>query len=307
MDMQYSREFIALADLGSFSEAADVLFLAQSTLSRHIQALEKELGSQLFRRTTRRVELTELGKKYYPYAKRMVEAEDECEAALTRESRGHSQVLTCLVTAAVAKYGIADILRQVGEEHPDWKVNIIVKRNNAAALELMKAERGDLAVLREASEKPDGDASRVTFLRDPYLLIVPAGHRLAGESSVSYSQLQDEHVILLPEDNIQHRKYLSGCRAAGFVPQNIQIAYPSETLIDMVRMNLGISLLLENRVAHIQDSKIRAIRLTPPEYVYINLLCPARGGISETARAALTTFKRLSGVRQAENTTIWQE
>lgn len=61
MNIDYLKEFVVLADNSSFSGAAEVLFLSQSSLSKHIKALEQELDVLLFRRTTRCLELTEEG------------------------------------------------------------------------------------------------------------------------------------------------------------------------------------------------------------------------------------------------------
>ena len=62
------REFVFLANINNFQEAADALYISQSTLSRHIQSLENELQNKLFDRTTRSVQLSEFGKFFLPYA-----------------------------------------------------------------------------------------------------------------------------------------------------------------------------------------------------------------------------------------------
>ena len=55
MELSYIREFVVLAETGNYLEAADALFIAQSSLSRHIKSIELDLGSPLFDRTTRKV------------------------------------------------------------------------------------------------------------------------------------------------------------------------------------------------------------------------------------------------------------
>ena len=55
MEIDYIREFVILADIGNYMEAADILFISQSTLSRHIKSIEEDLGAPLFDRTTRKV------------------------------------------------------------------------------------------------------------------------------------------------------------------------------------------------------------------------------------------------------------
>ena len=69
MNTEYLKEFVVLAETKNFWEASDRLYMNQSTLSKHIKSLENELGVDLFLRTTRRVELTNYGQTFLPYAK----------------------------------------------------------------------------------------------------------------------------------------------------------------------------------------------------------------------------------------------
>lgn len=82
MNIDYLKEFVVLADNGSFSRAAEVLFLSQSSLSKHIKALEQELDVLLFRRTTRCLELTEEGEVFLTYARRISRLQYEYQTAL---------------------------------------------------------------------------------------------------------------------------------------------------------------------------------------------------------------------------------
>ena len=82
MELSYIREFVVLAETGNYLEAADALFIAQSSLSRHIKSIELDLGSPLFDRTTRKVVLNGFGQAFLPYAKKMVEIQEEYENVL---------------------------------------------------------------------------------------------------------------------------------------------------------------------------------------------------------------------------------
>lgn len=65
MEIDYIREFVTLADVGNYMEAADILFISQSTLSRHIKSIEEDLGAPLFDRTTRKVVINEFLEKSF--------------------------------------------------------------------------------------------------------------------------------------------------------------------------------------------------------------------------------------------------
>ena len=68
MDIEYFREFVILAETKNFWAASERLYIGQSSLSKHIKTLERDLGAPLFERTSRKVELTEFGKLMLPYA-----------------------------------------------------------------------------------------------------------------------------------------------------------------------------------------------------------------------------------------------
>ena len=82
MEINYLREFVVLAQTGNFMEAADLLYCSQSTLSKHIQNMETELGVPLFDRTTRKVALSKFGQLLLPYAKQIAELQDTYTAIL---------------------------------------------------------------------------------------------------------------------------------------------------------------------------------------------------------------------------------
>ena len=82
MEINYLRELVVLAQMGNFLEAADALYIAQSTLSKHIKKIESELGVPLFDRTTRKVSISKYGQLFLPYAKQIAEIQDQYTIAL---------------------------------------------------------------------------------------------------------------------------------------------------------------------------------------------------------------------------------
>jgi len=88
VDLRYVSEFRVLAETGNFLDAASDLDISQSTLSRHIQSLEAELGARLFTRSTRRVSLSEYGGVFLPYAKQLLEIERNIRGDFSAERRG---------------------------------------------------------------------------------------------------------------------------------------------------------------------------------------------------------------------------
>jgi DNA-binding transcriptional LysR family regulator len=119
MEINYLREFVVLAQTGNFMEAADLRYCSQSTLSKHIQNMESELGVPLFDRTTRKVALSTFGQLFLPYAKQIAELEDKYTAVLQSSLGTDREILTLGSIPALAQYKITDVLIDFKKSHPN--------------------------------------------------------------------------------------------------------------------------------------------------------------------------------------------
>ena len=116
--------FLAVAQLGNVSRAADEMYLTQPTLTARIKALEDELGDQLFVRTSRGMRLTEAGKEFVTYAERCLTSLEEGKQRL-RELRGASGGRLALGTSpGVSTYALPAILERFTAAHPQVSVSV---------------------------------------------------------------------------------------------------------------------------------------------------------------------------------------
>lgn len=94
MELNQVKEFIALTKTENYLEAAENLFISQSSLSKHIKSLEAELGTTLFDRTTRQVKLNEVGKVFLKYTQQLIDVRYQCNTALINLKDAEEQSLT---------------------------------------------------------------------------------------------------------------------------------------------------------------------------------------------------------------------
>lgn len=94
MELSHLKEFIVLAKIENYLEAAENLYISQSSLSKHIKSLEAELGTTLFDRTTRQVKLNEAGRVFLKYAQQMIEIQYQFNTALLNLKEAEEQSLT---------------------------------------------------------------------------------------------------------------------------------------------------------------------------------------------------------------------
>src|SRR5690349_11748654 len=140
VDMLGVEAFIAVADAGGFTRAADQLHITQTALSRRIQRLEDFLGVGLFERTTRSVALTRIGADFLPHARRML---GDLRGALV-EIRETGKALRGDVTVAcvptVGVHYLPDIIRKYSALHPENRIRILDHSSSNVAAAVLRRE-----------------------------------------------------------------------------------------------------------------------------------------------------------------------
>ena len=124
MELRYLAEFLTIAHHQNFSLAAEELFTSQATLSKHLQALEKELGVSLFDRTTRSVRLSGFGEILLPFAQQVVMQYEAVEKQFREEKGKKRRQLRIVSIPVMAQYGITDPLSAFRAAHPEILLSV---------------------------------------------------------------------------------------------------------------------------------------------------------------------------------------
>lgn len=235
MDRYLLRYFLAVAELGSFSKAAQRVSVTQPTLSVGIAKLEQEVGARLFERTTRRVSLTPAGSKFLQHARRITQ---EYEAAL-REVSNTPQL----------KRVRAGILSTIPARDLERVVAAHAKNSGGEALEILDSTERDIA-----NRLSDGRLDvAITILRpglesfaqeklrnEPYVLFVSANHKLSGVEEIEGGELAGETMIV--------RRQCEGLPEISryFTNRDVRPSFSLRTLSDdramsMVAAGLGVT------------------------------------------------------------------
>lgn len=167
MELKQLEAFVKVADLKSFSKAAQALFLTQPTISAHIGSLEKELGVKLFERTTKSLRLTAEGERVYPIAGRMVDLRD---TLLTEISPNANKKIVIGASTIPSGYILPDIVSDFMKLHQG--VNFMIKQ---------------------------GDSDQVSeMVEDGTVEVGICGNLPTGRNLVSEKLFKDEIVIVTP-------------------------------------------------------------------------------------------------------------
>jgi LysR family transcriptional regulator, low CO2-responsive transcriptional regulator len=187
------RTFKTVADLTSFSLAAQRLKLSQPSVSYQVKELEEAVGLPLLDRLGKRVELTEAGALLYGYARRMLDTLDEATVAI-EEMRGIQRgTLRVGASTTVGIYLLPAALGAFKKLHPGLVISLEIG-TRARVQEQVLDNAIDLAVVGPASKDPD--LTIVPFLSDELVVVAPAGHSLANKRGLTLKDLAREPFIM---------------------------------------------------------------------------------------------------------------
>ncbi|WP_411079366.1 LysR family transcriptional regulator [Streptomyces sp. cmx-18-6] len=185
-DPRLLRAFLAVAEDLHFTRAAARLYVAQQALSRDIRRLERELGAELFVRTTRQVSLTPEGERLLPYARRVLDAHAELAAAF-----GEDPARPLLVDLNSDGMTASRVLERARELVPECELMARFESGLTWAAAEILAGRLDVSFGRAAGLAPEVRArlSVQPVRYEPMALMLPASHPLAGRGAITLSEL----------------------------------------------------------------------------------------------------------------------
>ncbi|WP_131763759.1 LysR substrate-binding domain-containing protein, partial [Actinomadura fibrosa] len=245
MDLRQLRYFVAVAEELHFGRAAERLTMAQPPLSQAIRRLESDLGVELLRRTTRRVDLTDAGRAYLARARRIL---DEVDGAAHEARRVAAGAVGRLALGCVgsATYSLLPALaRGLSRELPgvdfSFRGEMLVP-DQAAAL---RAGGIDLALLRPPVADPA--LTVLPLRRDRLVVAVPADHALAARRRLRVADLRDADLIVHSADrrSVMYDVVLGLFRDAGVEPRIRHEVGETSTLVTLVAGGLGAAVVPE--------------------------------------------------------------
>lgn len=249
MELRHLRYFVAVAEEGHITRAADRLGMQQPPLSKQIKAIERELDVQLFRRKARGVELTDAGHAFLEDARAMLGLLGRAFETTRRTARGEQGRLCIGVTSTAPLHPLVPrAIRAFREACP--KVSLTVEECLSNELiERLRNERMDAAFIRTSLADPNGLVVH-PLLQEPMVVALPSNHVLArnSETAVSLKQLAAETFILYgPPATGMYDATIAGCHAAGFNPNVGNLAASTQqapritSTLSLVAAGLGVS------------------------------------------------------------------
>ncbi|MET8171218.1 LysR family transcriptional regulator [Streptomyces clavifer] len=291
MELRQLEHFVAVAEEQHFTRAAERLAVSQSGLSASVRALEHELRTPLFSRTTRTVRLTEAGQALLVEAERTLAGARAARDAVDAVRGLLRGTLTLGVEQCVAGVSPARLLAAFHREHPHMEIRLR-QEGTSSLLEGVAGGRLDLAFAATVSPL-EWRGELLPLAREPMVVLCAPGHRLGQEARVAWTGLHGESFIDFHPDWGPRRAADEAFAAAG-VRRTVALEVNDvHSLLELVHEGLGIAVVPHHFCRKQEARGLVVVELDGahrPVYESVVLLPPSRA-MSPGARALMTLLR----------------
>lgn len=289
MTIEQLSEFAVLAEHRNYLIAADMMYTTQATLSRHIMAMEEELGFLLFSRTTKRVELTPEGIRFLKYAQQARKIWEACQEELEGVRKKESGAFAVGYSAISMLYHVTDYLIRFMAEHAELEFRVF----EAKRQELIDAVRSGSCEIAVYQENPFAPTEGVDTLRlsyDRLTAILPENHPLASAEKITLKQLKKDAFAasILKEEPASI--FLEACRREGFEPNVIYPGVIATSMSSLIAKGSCVGLDW-SRAARLHPSERVVVVPVEPELRSCTVVAYKKENLSEAGRQMITFLK----------------
>jgi DNA-binding transcriptional LysR family regulator len=243
LQLPYLETFSKAAELSSFTGAAKVLRLTQAAVSQRVQALEKMLGTPLFKRQGGRVLLTEAGQKLYAYAQQILDLHRRARREITGKEAPVDAELSLAASSIPGEHLLPALLSLFSRKHPHIRVRAAISDSIGV---MAQVERGEvsLGLVGRKTDNPHLDFRYLTS--DRMVLVVPPGHSLSRRKKVSVKQLPRQPLILREVGSGLRHCFEKSLDKAGLSLADFRVALElgsNEAIKEAVLRGAGIAIL----------------------------------------------------------------
>lgn len=239
MNLRMLRTFVEVVRQGGFSQAAPVVCLTQSTVSKAVKTLEDDLGLPLLNRLGQGIELTAAGEILYRRALVLLAEQSDLLAEL-EALRGLKQGRLRIGLPPVGSGALfAALFATFRQHYPELDVELIEQGGQRLAESLAAGEVDLAAILMPVPEEFDYQEVRT----EPLMVVLPARHPLAGRQRLDIRALATEPFILFEAGFALNAKILAACALAGVVPRVVARSAQIDFIADLVEAGLGLAFL----------------------------------------------------------------
>lgn len=244
MELRHLRYFVAAAEEMSITRAAARLRVSQPPLSRQIRDLEEEIGTVLFNRSNKRLELTAAGKFFLQEAKRILSQVERATRITKATGSGQAGLITIAFLSPLGGMFLPQVVRSFRQIHPTVDIDLveIVPRKQ---LEALRDSRIDLAFVPKVEVESADEFVFETVMKVEVQVALPPDHRLSRLKQIPVHTLRDEAFITIKRSAAPatHELLMRLCRSAGFEPRVAKQSDRAQSILDLIAAGVGVAIL----------------------------------------------------------------
>lgn len=257
MNYERLKSFIAVAEKKSFSEAAKILFVTQPTITSQIKALEEELNTKLFERTTKKVEMTQSAVILYKYAREIIRLSDSAQKEIVEiEDIMHGDLsMGCSLT--VGEYILPLYLKKFTDLYPLIRMNVDISNSNKIVTNL-KDQLIDVGLIETPIDDPQVTVE--SFLTDELILIAAPNYFQAKETKISMDKLKHIPLIMREKGSGTRAVIEEYLNQAGMSIDELNVVMElgsTEAIKATVESGLGVSIISRNAI--LKEEQLRLL------------------------------------------------
>ncbi|TPQ18090.1 LysR family transcriptional regulator [Streptomyces sporangiiformans] len=268
MQFQQLQYFVAVAETRHFTRAADLVHVAQPSLSQQIKALERELGADLFLRARGNITLTDAGEALLPLARRILADADTARHEVQELVQLRSGRVRLGATPSLCTGLLPDVLRAFHDRYPGIRLLIEEGGSHDLVRELARGAL-DLALVVLPLPSPSPALTTVEVLREDLVVVsspdspAPGQGQGQGRRTVQVADLEGERLVMFRHGYDLRELTVAACRSAGFEPDFAVEGGEMDAVLGFVRAGLGVA-VVPRMVAARSGRGLRVTPLAPP-------------------------------------------
>ncbi len=248
MDLRQLEVFVKVAELGSFSRAAEALFLTQPTVSEHIRALEEELGLRLLDRLSRGAAATKAGQLLLSYARQILQLHRDARQALEQFQGRMSGELVAGASTIPGEYVLPLLIGRFKEKYPDISISLLIG-DTRQALDWLLEGKVEVGVV--GARVPEPALGYQELMPDELVLVVSSGHPWHGRKTVALDEVRAEPLIVRERGSGSRQALERALEEVGLDLGDFRVVSEmgsTQAIKQAVKAGVGISLISKRAV-----------------------------------------------------------
>lgn len=259
LEIRDLKNFIKVVDQGSFTKAAEEMYVTQSSLSKSVKRLEIHFGSQLIVRIKNNLHLSDIGKIVYQQGREIINSVNDLNLSINQTKNGEYGSILLGIPQLIGTLFFPKIAKEFYESHGNIKIELI--ENGAKKLERIVTDgKVDIALIVKTQLTKD-NYDIYPFIEDEFYIFLNEDHPLANRTEISISELKNEKFIIFPEEFTLHDYIINTCKAHGFFPNILYKSSQWDLILELTASHNAVTLLPKSIYTKNVNKRIKLIKI----------------------------------------------